>query len=199
LQRDLQHAAVLPFGHLGFTLAAARLARRRVEAAGTLPLVALGVGALLPDMVDKPIGWLVLEWGVGRLWGHTLLFAVLLALVTLALRHRGAARAAPVAAALALGSFAHLALDRMWELPDVLLWPALGLAMPRDDPAAPFEGFHLDAYLLATELMGLALLAWTLADARTAKRRGLRAPQRAPGDAASGTGQTEPGAARDQT
>lgn len=157
--------------HLGLTVLAWEAFRRLAPAgpARGATLLAVAVGALLPDLVDKPLGHLVLGWGTGRLFAHTALFALLLGLAAWLAASRGW-RAAPWAAALAFGTAMHLALDATWEAPAVLAWPLLG-PMPHGDwdPARyatlPFD--HLR--LLAWEAAGAAALA-----AAWALRRGLR-------------------------
>lgn len=119
--------------HVGITLLAWEAGRRLLARGATgasaspsaAPLMAVGVGAMLPDLVDKPLGHLVLGWDAGRLFAHTLLFTLLLCLGAACLLRRSP-RGAAVLAALAFGSAAHLALDRMWLEPAVLLWPLLG-------------------------------------------------------------------------
>lgn len=80
------------------------------------------LGSLLPDILDK-----ALEIGglPGRSFGHTfLLGALLIFLGVTAIRSTG------VRAPLVLGLFSagHLLLDRMWESPETILWPLLGLS-----------------------------------------------------------------------
>jgi hypothetical protein len=111
---------MFPLGHLGLAAGAALLLARREDA---VDLRFVLFGALLPDLVDKPLGALLgLE---SRLWAHTALFALALAAATLLAvgRHR----ALPW---LAFGGGVHLVLDRMWEMPNVLAWPAFGVAFP---------------------------------------------------------------------
>ena len=110
-------------GHLGIGLGTAWL----VAAKGGRPvdyrLVLLG--SILPDLIDKPLGaFLGLE---SRLWGHTLVFfgAVLIACAIPSLR---------AFLAVGLGVATHLLLDRIWEQPWVLFWPAFGAGFPADSP-----------------------------------------------------------------
>jgi inner membrane protein len=86
---------------------------------------------MLPDIVDKPLGFLFLDYFSNtRLFGHTLLFNVLLialGLTLLLLFRRGGVLT------LALASLAHLVQDRMWEEPVTLFWPLLGFAFPKEE------------------------------------------------------------------
>ena len=152
--------------HLGLTLLAWESLRRLLPV-GLLrgvPLAAVAVGALLPDLVDKPLGHLVLHWDAGRLFAHTLLFTLALGLAAWAALRR-APRVAALLAALAFGSGAHLLLDSMWREPAVLLWPFLG-AMPHGH-WAPTQYATLpftSPWVLVMEGVGIVLLlaAWWL-------------------------------------
>lgn len=160
-------------GHLGI---GSWVAARRVRAEQLWWLL---FGTLLPDLIDKPLYYaLVLATGrrgaaLGlvsgtRTFGHTLLLAAVLWLFFP--RRAGTP--------LALGMLTHLALD---ELGDVLgaflpalgtrphpgtisaiLFPFLGVAFP----VSPFRSVleHVasleNAYVLAGEIAGAALLAW---------------------------------------
>lgn len=147
--------------HAGVTLLAWEtlrrlLPRRRFPVAAPLAVL---VGALLPDLVDKPLGHLVLGWGTGRLFAHTALFVLLLALAALSLRRR-APRLSGVLAAFSFGSLAHLVLDRMWSASEVLWWPLLG-PMPHGAwaPIRYLTTPFTSPWVLAMEAVGLLLLA----------------------------------------
>ena len=104
---------MLIFAHLGLTLASASLFSRMNP---VMTLVALG--ALLPDIIDKPLGYILFgSASMGRIYAHTLLF--LLVIMALVAYRRNMA-------SLAGGVFAHLCLDQMWSSPVILLWPLLG-------------------------------------------------------------------------
>ena len=151
---------VFVLGHLGLAALGWLVAFRR------LPLGWLLLGAILPDLVDKPLGLLAGN-GYGRLYAHTLVAALGLAALAWALRR-------PAVTALALGVPAHLALDRLWEVPEVLLWPLLG-AFPQETWTV---GDYLalaqrSGYVIGFELVGAAALALTFAwwTRRNAARR----------------------------
>ncbi len=88
------------------------------------------IGSLLPDIIDKPVGqvWLRDSIGSGRIYAHSLLFLLGLAVVGLAW-YRLRAGNGPLL--LAAGVLAHLVFDQMWLEPVSLLWPLQGLAFPR--------------------------------------------------------------------
>ena len=107
----------------------------------------LALGAVLPDLVDAPIG--------GARVAHTLLAgAGLLAVVMLATRGRRAARRRWLF--LPIGVLIHLAVDDVWERSELFLWPFLG-AMP----SGPLPSFDQSVTLLVLkELAGAAAIAW---------------------------------------
>jgi len=90
------------------------------------------VGAILPDIIDKPLGMFLFPgfFSSGRIFCHTLLFLVILSSVAVYLFKR---RGQTWLIALAFGTFMHLILDGMWFTPRTLLWPAYGWAFERTD------------------------------------------------------------------
>ncbi len=157
---------MFPLGHLGLTLALVLVARRGF-ADFRVDYRLLLVGALLPDLIDKPLS-LVLGFA-GRNVAHTLLFTLTLTFFFLVLRSRPTLRSrkalwVALLLAFAIGSGTHLLLDRMWALPEILLWPFLGLAFPLDpfDLLSLLEGYQ-DPYVLIGDVVGAAVLgtvAW---------------------------------------
>lgn len=91
----------------------------------------LAIGALLPDLIDKPIGKLIFAstFANGRIISHTLLFILSLFLVGLYLYEK---KKDIKVLSLASGSFFHLMEDQMWTTPKTLFWPFLGLKFPKD-------------------------------------------------------------------
>ena len=141
-----------PLGHVGLVAGAAYLAQvasarwgtARGDSAieddanfGTVPqgsgwridyrLAALG--ALLPDLVDKPLAFLVMPFfhQNTRTIGHSAVFTLALFLgALLLLRFAGRSGLLVVA----LGSLSHLPFDGMWTAPGTLFWPLLGWSFP---------------------------------------------------------------------
>lgn len=107
-----------PTGHLAFAYLSYRgyLWRREATSIPDLPVVALGVGALLPDLVDKPLAWTLALLPSGRSLAHSLFTALALG-VALYVLARGT-RYLVVAGALYLGHLSHLLGD---ALPGVLM------------------------------------------------------------------------------
>jgi inner membrane protein len=155
--------------HLGGTLLIARYVFRDPA----MDLRWLMFGALLPDLVDKPIGSILFHdvFGAHRLFGHTLLFPVALLVAAMLATRRGTpARKASMA--VVIGVFAHLLLDAVWLSPDGFLWPLFGTTfptMPGSEFSTLVRSMVTNPLVWAGEALGgayLALVWW----------RHLRAP-----------------------
>jgi inner membrane protein len=105
-----------------------RLADAFVSLSHRVDLRLLLVGSLLPDIIDKPVGLLLFPdlFGTGRLFCHTLLFCLLLAVLGV-WRYR--LRRTSGLLVLSYGCAMHLLLDGMWRTPETLLWPTMGLVL----------------------------------------------------------------------
>jgi len=130
---------VYPLGHVGITLLLGKWLSKRLNKKWNLRLIVLG--SILPDLIDKPLG--ILGFGGGRFISHTLLFT--LALV--------------VKKELFFGSLVHLLLDRMWENPQILLFPILGFEVKGRVYLLDFIQFFLRSrYSQVGEAIGAACL-----------------------------------------
>lgn len=122
---------MLLFGHIGVTLGILFLLSYIEPRLKTIidPRY-LVVGALLPDLIDKPLGMIVFASTIsnGRMISHTLVFSFILFLIGLYLYDkRGDIRII----SLASGSFFHLIEDQMWNTPKTLFWPLFGWSFPK--------------------------------------------------------------------
>ena len=166
-----------PLGHVAAACGTAWLAKhelRREATGGSGPrwleridYRAVAFGALLPDLIDKPLIWFVLhdsEFG-GHHVGHSILFTCVLALVGLAFRRSGSQTLVLVS----FGVFTHVLYDSVTHVPWSLLYPFMELDVPRND-------FVLRATNIAGEVLALAALSFfLLRPARDARlRRFLR-------------------------
>lgn len=118
------------------------------------------LGAFLPDVIDKSIGFWIAPELVNyslRNVGHSLIGAAFITAITAVL-----ARNLIKGAALSLGValLAHLILDRMWESPDVLLWPVTGSEFPEGHvPFSWWLNVHFGSLPDSPlDLLGLAIL-----------------------------------------
>jgi hypothetical protein len=158
-----------------------------------LPRVALLLGAALPDLIDKPL-YYILAAVIGRdaasqslisgtrTFGHTLLLLILIVSIA-------ALRKSRVMAALAAGMATHYLIDvigdelqlRLGLLipgpgPDgwhAFLWPLLGWDFPTSTTTMTGHGSQIiNPWVLIGEVVGLSILLW---DYRKGWRReGLR-------------------------
>jgi hypothetical protein len=107
-------------------------------------LIPCAVGAILPDLIDKPLGYFLFPVtnGYGRIYSHTILVAILVLAVGLAIWK---IKKDPGLMGLGVGILSHQILDLMWREPANWYYPLLG----------PFQGsMAFDHYviLLAQEL-----------------------------------------------
>lgn len=121
------------------------------------------LGSLLPDLIDKPIGIYLFRatFESGRIFCHTLLFTILLALIGFYLYQRSGKT---WLLALSFGTFTHLVLDQMWLYPHTLLWPTLGFIFDKTYPENWLEdifyGLMVEPVVFVSELVGAAILIW---------------------------------------
>jgi hypothetical protein len=83
------------------------------------------LGALLPDIIDKPLGLILLS-GVlanGRTFLHTLLFLLLTLLAAVIIYRQGRGMWGIY---IAFGVLVHFTMDAMWAEPVTFYWPLLG-------------------------------------------------------------------------
>lgn len=108
------------------------------------------LGALLPDVVDLPLG--------GARIGHSVVTgAVLLAVVMLATRGRRPARKRLLA--LPMGGLLHLVFDGAWTSTRTFWWPLMGRHFP-DRPLPSLD--RPGAVVVVQEVLGLVALWWAL-------------------------------------
>jgi hypothetical protein len=90
------------------------------------------LGSLLPDIIDKPLDGVLLAgvYGSGRIFGHTLVFSLILVLWGI-FRYTRSGKAG--ALSLSFGTLMHLLTDEMWEVPRTLFWPLLGWSFEKGD------------------------------------------------------------------
>ncbi|MCZ6663488.1 MAG: metal-dependent hydrolase [Actinobacteria bacterium] len=121
------------------------------------------LGAILPDLVDLPIGTVLLaaRFSTGELWLHSLLLATIYMTAVLLLTRRGRRRRAYMA--LGVGWLLHLMLDGLWLSPEILFWPFFGWEIAAGE--APYwplawERALSDPWRWVQEVIGLGYLTW---------------------------------------
>jgi membrane-bound metal-dependent hydrolase YbcI (DUF457 family) len=106
-------------------------------------VIPCAIGSILPDLVDKPLGYFLLPalTGQGRLLFHSLPLLLIVVAVGVSLwKYRGSV--APLAAG--IGILSHQVLDTMWTEPVQWFDPIL-------EPVAVPRTAHLDYFLLLLE------------------------------------------------
>lgn len=120
-------------------------------------------GAILPDLIDKPLGQLFFSDTIsnGRIYSHTLLFVIIIALGGFYLYRRSHKVWLLVIAA---GGLMHLILDQMWRMPQTLFWPFQGLSFERMDLSNWVQNlFHAlvnEPAISISEPVGAAIIIW---------------------------------------
>jgi len=90
------------------------------------------IGAMLPDIIDKPIGSFLFDdiFRNGRIFAHTLLFLLILMFAGFYYYKK---KGHSWLIILSLGSFIHLLQDQIWLMPRTLLWPLYGWTFDKLD------------------------------------------------------------------
>jgi len=120
------------------------------------------IGSILPDLIDKPLGYLFRDiLSSGRTLGHTLLFLILISIVGFYLYFSHRRTSIPT---LSFGTLTHLVLDRMWRIPSTLFWPIYGFSFAKEDVAdwipKMLSGLMTDSEIYVAEILGAAILCW---------------------------------------
>jgi membrane-bound metal-dependent hydrolase YbcI (DUF457 family) len=127
-------------------------------------LIPSGIGAVLPDLIDKPVGYLLLEGYVeyGRILFHTFLaFSLVLAAGIVLWKFRQT----PGALALAAGIFSHQVFDSMWNETANWFFPFLGApALTQNIPPGYVFLLLRDDFLNPSEwlMAGLLVIGYLL-------------------------------------
>ena len=147
---------MFPLGHLGITLGIALVVMKvRPVLASRIDLRFVLFGAILPDIIDKLLGHVVLAGTLdnGRLVGHTAAFSLFFIAI-------GVILTSDRLAVVGFAGAVHLGLDLMWYYPSTLLWPVHGWEFPAED----FEVYDwittlgTDGFVQAGELIGGTIL-----------------------------------------
>lgn len=150
---------MLLFGHLGITLGIAWFLESKLRVRMDYRMIL--IGSLLPDILDKPVGMILLPFNNGRIFAHTLLFILTLLLIGLKCRKF---------LFLSFASFLHLIEDEMWNEPQTFFWPLFGLEFPAKEHTGFCEYLEriLSEYtpsfshVFISEVAGIIILAFFL-------------------------------------
>ncbi len=111
---------------------------RRSSIADAVDYRLVALGALLPDLIDKPLNWFIIGDALnnnGHLFGHTLLFALTILLPGIYLL---VSRNDPRLLAVGVAVLSHFAGDPVTHAPRILLWPLLGVEFSRVSLLGPW-------------------------------------------------------------
>ena len=161
------------FWHLGVTT----LAVRYIYRDPAMDLRWVWVGALLPDLIDKPIGAVLFNESLGahRLFAHAIVFPVVVFFSVLVATRRGSGIRRGLIG-LVIGMLFHVVLDAAWAEPEAFLWPFFGWDFPPADPSSlgPLVRHMMSQPLVwVGEAVGLAYLIY-LARTRVREAGGWR-------------------------
>jgi Predicted membrane-bound metal-dependent hydrolase (DUF457). len=157
------------FGHLGLTTGAVKvyesLFDEKKENNRKLPIdyrIVL-VGAILPDIIDKPIGAFLFRstFHNSRIFAHTLIFSLILLILGAVQCYKNNKNRILT---LGISSLIHLILDSMWLYPSILFWPIYGFKFP-ERPEGDWVKSDLirlisDPTYFLPELIGFAIIAY---------------------------------------
>lgn len=135
----------------------------------------LALGALLPDLIDLPLGTLFLAdmLSTGEAYAHSLLAPTLIAVGVLVATRRGRRRRAWMA--LVVGMFFHLLVDGMWVSTEVFAWPLFGPIPQGPSPywEGAFDRAFSDPWRWVREAIGVVYLVavWIQAGLSDPQRR----------------------------
>jgi inner membrane protein len=164
---------MLLFAHTGIALGAATvvagIANKQEKVSWFVSLTKymdarlLMVGAMLPDIIDKPVGQYFFRetFENGRIFSHTLLFLLILTGIGFYLlkAHRQAWMLT-----LAAGTAMHLILDQMWTVPRTLFWPLMGFQFPPENlevwATEIVNAVTSNPQTYIPEVIGLVILLW---------------------------------------
>jgi inner membrane protein len=156
------------FWHAGATIAVARYTFRDDR----MDLRMLLLGALLPDLIDTPIGLVFYDrFGGVRLFTHGLILAAAVMVGVVLTTRRGRPR--KLWMPLAIGLLLHILFDAMWFDPETLWWPLLGWSFTAAGPESASEYLRLiltDWRTWLTEVVGLLYLVYLWRAARLSDR-----------------------------
>lgn len=164
---------MLPLAHMGITLAIARGLEKAMVCQGiskfsnVIDYRIVLFGSMLPDIIDKPFGGLILKetLGNGRVYCHTLIFLLILFSVAFLFWFK---LKRPGFLVLAGGCLVHYILDSMWLNPQTLLWPMYGWSFPKGEPDYWMQlwltNLLNDPYVYVPEIIGGLYIACFVVD-----------------------------------
>lgn len=114
-----------------------------------------GIGAILPDLLDKPLGQILLSDTInwGRIYAHTLTLAVILIIIGLLIWYKN--RKHILLLCIGAGVLIHQLGDAMWEAPVNWFWPFLGPFPPSSEIYPPIPDGYLPYLYFASWILAV--------------------------------------------
>ncbi|HJJ29437.1 MAG TPA: metal-dependent hydrolase [Methanocorpusculum sp.] len=114
-----------------------------------------GIGGVIPDIIDKPLGQILLAdtLNFGRIYAHTLLFAAVLIILGAVIWYKYRQRI--LLFCLGIGVLLHQFSDTMWTAPINWFWPFLGPFPPSTDIYPPIPEGYLPYLYLASWILAV--------------------------------------------
>ncbi|OLS25432.1 MAG: hypothetical protein HeimC2_18880 [Candidatus Heimdallarchaeota archaeon LC_2] len=144
-------------GHVGLTIFLLFAFQKILKTDYSKFFVFAGLGSMLPDIIDKPIGSIL--FGTGRWFGHSLIFLTLIFAIPFFLLKEQKYREMKIKnilTVLYIGSLAHLIEDGRGLSRNVILWPFHG-SIPNGSQGDFLHGFE-DTFTVFFEILGALLL-----------------------------------------
>lgn len=116
---------MLPLAHIGITIATVQAAEAILKSTRVDYRVLLAA-SVLPDLIDKPLAYLLGGSFSHRSFGHSLGFLVLLCFLVVCQSNE---KSRSILLTLAVGTASHDILDAMWRHLHIFFWPFYGLGV----------------------------------------------------------------------
>ena len=154
---------MLIFGHIGLTIAIVYTFQRIRFPGLDLDYRLVILGSLLPDIIDKPIGYIIFQkyYENGWLYGHSLLFSLVLIILCYS--------AATKYLVLGFSTLLHLIEDGVIvHMLRTFLWPLLGWDFSKDGEFTSrwiehiISSLYTDQYIQITEITGLIVISYLI-------------------------------------
>lgn len=154
---------MLIVGHMGLTIAIVYTFHRMRSPRLDLDYRLVILGSLLPDIIDKPIGYVIFQkyYENGWIYGHTLLFSVVLLILSYSI--------ATKYSVLGFSTLLHLIEDGVVTyMPGTFFWPLLGWNFSKNGEFTSkwieytISSLYTDHYIQITEVAGLTVISYLI-------------------------------------
>ena len=144
-------------GHIGVSIFTLFIFQKIIDSDLSKFYIYFGLGSMLPDMIDKPIGSIF--FGTGRWFGHSIFFLTSLFIIFIVLIEDQKFRELKIkdiSKVIYIGSLLHLLEDGTSITSNIILWPFNG-SISNGSQEDFLHGFE-DTFTVFFEIFGLLLL-----------------------------------------